>query len=71
MFYDLKSISVEPAQRALDKGASVFKMRSGFYSGGHSYNHVLATKRGTSYRVSDWVFKALITKPGTEIKILG
>lgn len=71
MFYELKPISIEAAQRAVDNGATVSKLRSGFYSGGHSYSHVLTTKRDTNYRVSDWVFKALAMKPGTDIQTIG
>lgn len=58
MFYDLKSAGVDQVQRAVKAGGTLDAMSTSFYSGGYSYTHVLNTKRGTQYRVSDWVVKA-------------
>jgi hypothetical protein len=65
MLCDLKSISADAAQRAVDGGATVSKAQPGMYSGGHSYNHTLTTNGGKTYRLSDYVFKALVLKPET------
>lgn len=70
MFYDLKSIGITQAQKAIDKGATLSKINGGFYSGGACFNHVLDTPR-TRYRVSDWVFKSLKTPEGLVIKTIG
>lgn len=71
MFLDLKSIAQEPAQRALAFGGNLAKLRYGFFSGGHSYTHLLTTKRGTQYRVSNCIAKVLVIPAGTEIPVIG
>ena len=59
MFYDLKSAGVDQVQRAINAGGSVVEMATSFYSGGYTYTHVLTTKRGTQYRVSKQVMRAV------------
>jgi len=58
MFYHLKSAGIDQVQRAIKAGGTLDAMSTSFYSGGYTYTHVLNTKRGTRYRVSDWVVKA-------------
>jgi hypothetical protein len=63
MLCDLKPISADAAQRALDSGATLVRVENGLYSGGYTYRHMLTTKRGTAYRVSSYVMRALDLKP--------
>lgn len=58
MFYNLKSAGVDQVERAVKAGGTLEAMSTSFYSGGYTYTHVLTTKRGTQYRISDWVVKA-------------
>ncbi|KGG86166.1 hypothetical protein P245_20835 [Comamonas thiooxydans] len=58
MSCDLKSAGVDQVQRAIKAGGTLDAMSTSFYSGGYTYTHVLNTKRGTQYRVSDWVVRA-------------
>ena len=58
MFYNLKSAGVDQVNRAVKAGGTLEAMGTSFYSGGYIYTHVLTSKRGTQYRVSDWVVKA-------------
>jgi hypothetical protein len=59
MFYHLKSAGIDQVERAFKAGGTLDAMSTSFYSGGYVYTHVLTTKRGTQYRVSDWVVKAV------------
>lgn len=59
MFYHLKSAGVAQVESAIKVGGTLEAMSTSFYSGGYVYTHVLTTKRGTQYRVSDWVVKAV------------
>jgi len=59
MHHDLKSAGVDIVQRAIGAGGSLAPMASAFYSGGYTYTHVLTTKRGTQYRVSKQVMRAV------------
>lgn len=59
MFYHLKSAGIVQVERAFKAGGTLDAMSTSFYSGGYVYTHVLTTKRGTQYRVSDWVVKAV------------
>ena len=61
MFQDLKSACIDQVRRALLAGGSVVPMETSFYSGGYTYTHVLNTKRGTQYRVSKQVMRAVAT----------
>jgi hypothetical protein len=65
MHYDLNSAGVDQVQRAISAGGSLVAMATPFYSGGYTYTHVLTTKRGTQYRVSKQVMRA-VTLPTTE-----
>lgn len=65
MLADLKPISADAAQRALDSGATLVRIEPSMYSGGYTYRHMLTTKRGTAYRVSSYVMRALDLKPET------
>lgn len=58
MPYNLKSAGVAVVQKAVKAGGTLDAVGTPFYSGGYVYTHVLTTKRGTQYRVSDWVVKA-------------
>lgn len=58
-FYNLKSAGVDQVDRAMKTGGTMEAMSTSFYSGGYVYTHVLTTKRGNQYRVSDWVVKAV------------
>jgi hypothetical protein len=58
MFYSLKSAGIDQVESAVKAGGTLEAMSTSFYSGGYTYTHVLTTKRGTQYRVSDWVVKA-------------
>ena len=58
MSYHLKSAGVDQVDRAIKAGGTLEAMGTSFYSGGYVYTHVLTTKRGNQYRVSDWVVKA-------------
>ncbi|KGH18125.1 hypothetical protein [Comamonas thiooxydans] len=58
MLNNLKSAGVDQVDRAMKAGGTLEAMNTSFYSGGYVYTHVLTTKRGTQYRVSDWVLKA-------------
>ena len=60
MSFDLKSAGVDQVLRALKAGGTLDAMPTSFYSGGHTYTHVLSTKRGRQYRVSAWVVKACL-----------
>ena len=59
MHYDLKSAGVDQVLRALSAGGSVEEIPNSFYSGGYTYTHVLTTKSGTQYRVSEQVMRAV------------
>jgi len=56
----LRSLDIPQAQRAIDAGAAVYKLRVGFYSGGHNYNHLVIKQNVAIFRVSDCVFKSLV-----------
>ncbi len=64
MHHDLKSAGVDQVQRAISAGGLVVPMATSFFSGGYTYTHVLTTKRGTQYRVSKQVMRAVA--PPTE-----
>jgi len=58
MFYDLKTAGVDQVHRAIKAGGVLTAMHTSFYSGGSVFTHVLTTKRGARFRVSDWVVRA-------------
>lgn len=62
MFYHLKSAGIDQVERAFKAGGTLDAMSTSFYSGGYVYTHVLTTKRGTQYRVSDWVVKQSLAR---------
>ena len=64
LYYDWKSIGAEQAQRALGKGASIWKLPVQFGNGMARFSHGLQTTRGACYVVSDRTFQAL-TVPET------
>lgn len=74
MHHDLKSAGVDQVQRALKAGGLLHAMPQSFYSGGYVYTHVLATKRGAQYRVSQQVVRSVVpakvggTSNGEEIQ---
>lgn len=64
LYYDWKHIGAEPAQRALNKGAAIWKLPIPFGNGMAKFSYGLQTKRGTCYVVSEYIFTAL-TVPET------
>lgn len=59
LYYDWKSIGVEPAQRALNKGASIWKLPIPFGNGMAKFSYGLQTKRGSCFVISEHIFAAL------------
>lgn len=59
LYYDWTPIGAGQAQRALDNGASIWKLPIQFGNGMARYVCGLQTKRGACYIVSDRTFAAL------------
>ncbi|MBQ0916942.1 hypothetical protein KBW71_00560 [Hydrogenophaga aromaticivorans] len=60
MPYHLPTISLERAQKAMERGAALTPIPTTFYSGGETYTHTIRTARGTEYRVCKRVAKWLL-----------
>ena len=57
--YELRSIGIDSAQRAMNAGGELLPIASPFYSGGQVYSHILFTARGRAYRVNQNIAEAL------------
>jgi hypothetical protein len=58
-YYRWKPISVDAAQRALDRGGKIWKLPYSFGNGQAGIKHGLQTARGTCYVVSDRTLQSL------------